>query len=371
MSPIADDAARTLAVLWTLTAVTFLFVLLRLYTRVKVVHAYGIDDHFFNAAFVFLLVYDILITTSSHYGFGRDVAEIPSLRDEVTARLLADTGQSVLVVGMVLAKTSLAFFLRRIAATRRQRVAIWAPVLVLAVLTPVVVIVSNALATVWVSCTPIEAAWNPSIVGGTCNLDLQGGLAIVAGGWTVIVDLWYAAVPWYLLWKLQMPRREKILIGSCMSFGVLIVPLIVWHGAEISVTMITIGIAVCQPVYRPWLLRVSRARSSSNGRYEEIEAAKRGRNNNANNDIGRRSPNDDQFAMRTIGGTPLVRDVVAGNSNSDSSTAGIISDGDNMSALAPPSKYRGVVSHAGGSDREERQQLEEGVEAHPQWPLHR
>lgn len=74
---------------------------------------------------------------------------------------------------------------------------------------------------VWASCSPVQFAWDPSIEDGTCNLMLQGALAIVTGGWTVIVDLWYAAMPWYLLWKLQMPRREKILIGSCMSFGVL------------------------------------------------------------------------------------------------------------------------------------------------------
>lgn len=144
----------------------------------------------------------------------------------------------------------------------------------------------------------------------------------------------------------------------------------VWHGAEISVTMITIGIAVCQPVYRPWLQRFSRIRSS-NGRYEEIEAAKRNQNINSN-DIGRRSPNDDRFAMRTIGGTPLVYNVVADNNNNSNSRIVEITSEGNMPTptLPPPTKYKGAVSHTGGSGREERQQQEEEeVEAHLQWPF--
>lgn len=41
-----------LGVLWSLAILTFVFVLLRLYTRLRIVEAYGIDDHFFNSAFV-------------------------------------------------------------------------------------------------------------------------------------------------------------------------------------------------------------------------------------------------------------------------------------------------------------------------------
>jgi len=45
-------APSMLGVLWSLTGITLIFVLLRLYTRVKIVQSYGMDDHFFNASFV-------------------------------------------------------------------------------------------------------------------------------------------------------------------------------------------------------------------------------------------------------------------------------------------------------------------------------
>lgn len=54
MVGLGGEAPMMLGILWGLTGVTFIFVLMRLYTRVKVVQSYGWDDHFFNASFVSL-----------------------------------------------------------------------------------------------------------------------------------------------------------------------------------------------------------------------------------------------------------------------------------------------------------------------------
>lgn len=43
----------------------------------------------------------------------------------------------------------------------------------------------------------------------------------VAAGFSVAIDLWYAAMPWYLLRRLTRPRKEKILIQGSMSLGVI------------------------------------------------------------------------------------------------------------------------------------------------------
>lgn len=73
-----------------------------------------------------------------------------------------------------------------------------------------------------------------------------------------------------------------------------IVPLIVWHGAEMCVTMISIGIAVCRPLYGGWLDRLQPylgTRSSSGSR-----SWRKGTGDNHH---------ESEFAMRTIGGTPF------------------------------------------------------------------
>lgn len=45
-----------IAVMWSLTAVTLVFVVLRIYTRVVIVSSYGIDDHVYVLAFVSLFI---------------------------------------------------------------------------------------------------------------------------------------------------------------------------------------------------------------------------------------------------------------------------------------------------------------------------
>ena len=49
---IASGASEALMTLWSLVGFTFIFVLLCLYTCMKVLRMYGADDHFYNAAFV-------------------------------------------------------------------------------------------------------------------------------------------------------------------------------------------------------------------------------------------------------------------------------------------------------------------------------
>lgn len=49
---VGGDAPKMLAVLWSLTSLALVFVLLRLYTRLRILRAYGADDYFYNAAFV-------------------------------------------------------------------------------------------------------------------------------------------------------------------------------------------------------------------------------------------------------------------------------------------------------------------------------
>lgn len=46
------DGPWAIGVMWALTVVVFIFVLLRVYTRVVVVQSFGVDDHVFNLAFV-------------------------------------------------------------------------------------------------------------------------------------------------------------------------------------------------------------------------------------------------------------------------------------------------------------------------------
>lgn len=243
---------------------------------------------------VSLLIYDVMMTISSHYGFGRDMEDIIAIKGEVDgmeaitrAILYSAIGQTVLVVGTVLSKTSLALFLVRLVSTRRDKVAIWVPDFFLG--TAVVA----SLFVFWFSCQPTAYLWDRRL-DGECTID-PGPISMYAGSWSVILDFWYAAFPWWMLWKIQMPRRDKVIIASSMSLGVFagacgikraielqnlgspnylskvsslhpylhdltqaaedVVGIIIWHAAEICTTMVCIGIPVCRPLYKDWVAR--------------------------------------------------------------------------------------------------------------------
>lgn len=38
---------------------------------------------------------------------------------------------------------------------------------------------------------------------------------------TILVDLYFATLPWFLIWKLRKPLREKMIIACSLSLSVL------------------------------------------------------------------------------------------------------------------------------------------------------
>ncbi|TID02549.1 hypothetical protein CH35J_004512 [Colletotrichum higginsianum] len=169
-----------LGVLWGLTGLTLCFVLLRLYTRLVILQAYGIDDHFYNFAFILFVAYDVMLTISSYYGFGRNVMEIET-PDVPPAILYEAIGTTILVSAIVVSKASLALFLLRLVNTRLHQIVVLGPVIILFLFAVV------SLLVFWFSCVPIEFLWNRFIPGGVCHID-PGPISTAAGSWSVVVD---------------------------------------------------------------------------------------------------------------------------------------------------------------------------------------
>jgi hypothetical protein len=127
------DAPWALGVMWLLAGLVFFFLLLRLYTRIVCLASYGLDDHVYLVAFVFLLIFTIFTTLAGQYGFGQTMEEIGSIDMAVQATLYECIGQGFAIVGMAIAKASLGFFLLRLVTIAWHRIAIWtAMVLVMA-----------------------------------------------------------------------------------------------------------------------------------------------------------------------------------------------------------------------------------------------
>lgn len=161
-----------------------------------------------------LVIYCVLITVAAHYGFGQDLEAIDSHSDITRAILWEAAGQTIVVLAVWVSKTSLALFLMRLTSSRNQKLAIMVPSVVLGL------IIVASLISYWFDCRPLAFLWDRSIPGGYC-LAVTNYISLTAGCISIFIDVWYAAFPWYMLWDVQMPRREKLLIQTSLSLGVL------------------------------------------------------------------------------------------------------------------------------------------------------
>jgi hypothetical protein len=298
--PIGGTGPSAIATMWALTGFTAIFVGLRMYTRFFHVQAVGADDYVYNFAFFLLVLYTVFVTVSATHGFGQNMWDIPDPQDIVDAILFEAIGQVCLVVGMALAKWSLGLFLLRIVTVSWHRILIWSFMILLMV---------GSLSVCFVfmlQCTPPAYLWDRRIPGGYCHLDASP-VSLAMCIFCVISDFFFALFPWYFIWRLQMNKREKIIILLSMSLGVIAgacgiwrtlevpslssqnylrdtVGLVVWSAAEISVTLICISIPVCRPLYKKYLDKLT-----SNDRSKD------------------RFPTPQGLALRTFGGSTMHR----------------------------------------------------------------
>ncbi|KAG6359996.1 hypothetical protein INS49_011052 [Diaporthe citri] len=282
--PITLWDIRVIAVLWALFFVTGIFVVLRLFSRVKILQFYAVEDYLYNVAFTLLLAYNGLITFYSYHGLGSQLPEYLTTSDVTLIVAFENVLFDLASIGLVVAKSSLVVFLLRLAPQHQSQlkwnILIILPIVLLGIVT------FGAIMAMWARCF--------TALAGTTLLCSSVVPAMhwmqVAAGFSVAIDLWYAAMPWYLLRRLTRPRKEKFLIQGSMSLGIIAAGcgiaraltiyaavnnlqensaavLYLWHGAEMAVTMICIGVPVSRPAYASMIqacgMRTRKAKNSN------------------------------------------------------------------------------------------------------------
>ncbi|KAK7746386.1 hypothetical protein SLS53_002345 [Cytospora paraplurivora] len=291
------QATTVLPLMWAFVAIVFLFVGLRLYTRLHIVDQLGADDHIYTLSGIFLLFYVLFLQISAEYGFGQSITSL-SADDAATAIKWEMVGQTFAILGMAIAKWSLGLFLLRIVIQKWYRVAIWSTMvslLLVSILTAVMF---------WIQCLPPASIYDQR-VKGKCIVKITP-FSICLGAWCIFADFFFALLPWLFIWSLNMGRLEKVTIAGSMSLGIIAgacgvfrtmalqgfnssnyteatVSLIVWSAAELAITMVCTGIPVLRPLFSRWFLAL---RGPSNDMYDRYGE-------------GRDGP---VFTMHTIGG---------------------------------------------------------------------
>ncbi|KAK6836991.1 hypothetical protein PG987_007486 [Apiospora arundinis] len=267
---LGGDGPYLVAVLWSLTGLILFFLFLRLYTRIVCVAAYGIDDHFYVFTCVLIVAYSSLETVAAYHGYGQYDLDGDTVARSTYFRMI---GQTFSLIATGASKATVGLFLLRLVVVRWMIIAIWVVMAVMGIL--------SVLATIftWAACTPVVFTWDERIPGGTCinTIPLAMGLALL----TIVADLFFAILPWIFIWKLNIPKREKIILAASLSLGVFAaaagakrimevkgvrdvpVGVIVWSQVETAATLVCVGIPVCRPLWTRHLSKYFKSRSSA------------------------------------------------------------------------------------------------------------
>ncbi|KAK3323777.1 hypothetical protein B0T19DRAFT_463639 [Cercophora scortea] len=233
------DGIWGIPVLWLLAWVTSIAVALRLYTRLVVLKAFGVDDYIYNIAYLMSMIDTCLVTVGIHHGFASDKDYVSQLTpDEQTHAFyftVAAAAASNAALG--LARISIGLFLMRIVRAKWQKITLW---FVLAAIFALSVAVNAVLFT------------HCSVAAHHCTPDAGKILSKILFVLSLGSDTFFTLFPWYLLWSLKMHLRDKIVLGSSMSLGLVAIVCAVMRLSYAEIIS-TDSFFFCRPLYARYL----------------------------------------------------------------------------------------------------------------------
>ncbi|TGO46445.1 hypothetical protein BCON_0325g00130 [Botryotinia convoluta] len=209
---IAGKGPTIVAVMWTETVIALIAISLRLYTKGFITRNVGFDDYLIIVSWFMLMPYTTACTAAAAQGFGQHSSDL-TIEAFANATRLEIVGQTYIVtcsnstrntskiysrfciIGIATSKASASIFLLRLAVLE------WHKWILHITMFPVTGIAVICALFGFIRCDPIAHVWNP--------------------GTSAAADFILAALPWIILWKLDMKKKEKVLITWSMSLGIL------------------------------------------------------------------------------------------------------------------------------------------------------
>ncbi|CAI6339898.1 unnamed protein product [Periconia digitata] len=206
-----SQGPKTVSIVIAFTALALVFVLLRLFVRIRFTQLVGWEDCFITVSMLFSVAQAALQIKQVGWGAGKHqvLVDLPS-----TINSLKYLYWSILTycVGFTFTKVSILTQYRRIFAVKRARIPIYI-VMGLCVATG-----TEALFTFAFVCTPVDAFWNVMKRPAAKCLD-EDVLRYINGTLNMVTDLLIAALPIRVIWRLQLVRRQKIALIALLTLG--------------------------------------------------------------------------------------------------------------------------------------------------------
>ncbi|KAF2749358.1 hypothetical protein M011DRAFT_456842 [Sporormia fimetaria CBS 119925] len=205
----ADKGPQALAIIIVFPSLALVIVALRFYTRRFLVNSISHEDLTILAALIFSIATSICQAFQVKNGMGR---HIQALTMEQGINSLKALFASIMMYnfGLTLTKISIVLQYIRIAHQKSHLRWCWA-LFWITILHCIDSFVTGVL-----SCYPVPKFWDDRIPGGCVN---KPALWYANAAINIIQDIWLVALPIFILRKLFMPRREKIVLMLILGLG--------------------------------------------------------------------------------------------------------------------------------------------------------
>jgi len=213
--PDVSRGAGINSVAWIGFAVTLLFVVVRVFSRVALLRQPGWDDAIIVFSTSLNLIFCALSSAAVSQGLGRHLFYVAP---EAASKILyyAAILQPLGIAAYTLPKLAVAILLVHLMGPKKTgRWFLYGICVVL--------YISSALSAIFIfaQCDPPSHFWNPTQPAKCMSPLVLQRITLFAGSWSAFVDLCLAIFPITIFWDLQMPLRKKISISFLMGLGVL------------------------------------------------------------------------------------------------------------------------------------------------------
>lgn len=206
-----------LATIWTLIAISGIFLALRVYCRLSRARSLWWDDSILIASWFCILVTDIITTwLVLNVNWGVHSWDFDFVNNMPKMLLPLVVRGTFSITALAWSKTAFAITLLRLTDG-------WTKKIVWFLIVTINLFLGLSAMLPWLSCTPLKGAWS-SVPNTKCwDKSVMLNINLFSGAWSAAADVALALLPWSFLRSLQMKKKEKVGAGVAMSMGILYV----------------------------------------------------------------------------------------------------------------------------------------------------
>ncbi|KAH8658019.1 hypothetical protein BX600DRAFT_62506 [Xylariales sp. PMI_506] len=225
MSTAVDTAAyaaesnlpKILGVLTTFFLLAAITVGCRIYTRLFITRAAGVDDAFIGLALLCQVGAWIVLIIQSYHGLGHHQSTI-SAADDVIFNHASFWGNVIgIAIGTMFLKLSIATNLLRLCQNRWYSVVLWILIVIIFLYELVGILFF------FLNCKPISGNWDTSVDATCASTDTIVIFGLVNTSFNIFTDVSLAIIPIPIIWNLNMKKSVRLYLIGVLSLGYLAV----------------------------------------------------------------------------------------------------------------------------------------------------